>query len=154
MEEIEKQIEKLELELKELKESNLWAAEHYGSELCAGDMMGRERKLEEKIKKLKIQHSMENPYTAPAGITQFPSGRLCYMNMDEPELKLKTKHKLEWTSGLVYDCPMPKDFHHQVTSSGSSTIFFDSFQKCNNINNIAVGVITNSFVNDLRNKLK
>ena len=50
-----KKLEKLEKELKELKKSNrsLWAT--YGSELCAGDMIAQEEKLEKEIEKLKYE---------------------------------------------------------------------------------------------------
>jgi len=48
-----KRLEVLETALKNLKESNKAAWDMYGSELCAGDMIGQEKALEEKIKKLK-----------------------------------------------------------------------------------------------------
>jgi len=48
-----KRLEVLESSLKSLRESNKAAWDMYGSELCAGDMIGQEKALEEKIKKLK-----------------------------------------------------------------------------------------------------
>lgn len=50
---MEKTIEELEKELEELKASNMASWEMYGSELCAGDMSGKERALEDKIDELK-----------------------------------------------------------------------------------------------------
>jgi len=47
-----KKLEQLKQELRELKESNKSIWEMYGSELCAGDMISKEQKLEEQIKKL------------------------------------------------------------------------------------------------------
>ena len=48
-----KRLEILEKALEELKESNRSSWDMYGSELCAGDMIGQERALQEKIDKLK-----------------------------------------------------------------------------------------------------
>jgi hypothetical protein len=48
-----KRLEILEKALEELKESNRSSWDMYGSELCAGDMIGQERALQEKINKLK-----------------------------------------------------------------------------------------------------
>ncbi len=53
------EIEKLEKELEELKESNRSAWETYGSELCAGGMIQEEKNLQEKIDLLK--HELEFP---------------------------------------------------------------------------------------------
>jgi len=50
---MEKSIEELEKELQELKESNKASWDMYGSELCAGDMIGKERALEKEILKQK-----------------------------------------------------------------------------------------------------
>lgn len=49
----EKTIEELENELSELKklQESLWNT--YGSELCAGEMLRKEKELEDKILKLK-----------------------------------------------------------------------------------------------------
>ena len=49
----EKSIEELEKELEELRANNKAAWDTYGSELCAGDMIGKERALEERIAELK-----------------------------------------------------------------------------------------------------
>jgi hypothetical protein len=49
----DKTIEELEKELKEMKESHRSMWDTYGSELCAGDMIRQEEKLEKKIMKLK-----------------------------------------------------------------------------------------------------
>lgn len=46
-------LEMLEKELEELRASNKSAWESYGSELCAGDMIAQERRLENLIKDLK-----------------------------------------------------------------------------------------------------
>ena len=54
-----KTIEELESELEELKGSNRSLWDMYGSELCAGDMIGQEQALEEKIKKLKEEENDE-----------------------------------------------------------------------------------------------
>ncbi len=43
----------LEQELEELEESNRSSWDMYGSELCAGDMIGKEQNLRDKIKELK-----------------------------------------------------------------------------------------------------
>ena len=48
-----KEIETLEKELTELKEYHESAWETYGSELCAGGMISKERALQEQIDKLK-----------------------------------------------------------------------------------------------------
>jgi len=48
-----KTLEELEKELEELRKSNHNSWMTYGSELCAGDMIGQEEKLEEQINKLK-----------------------------------------------------------------------------------------------------
>lgn len=48
-----KNLKELEKELEDLRESNRGAWEMYGSELCAGDMIGQEKYLEDQIKKLK-----------------------------------------------------------------------------------------------------
>jgi hypothetical protein len=45
----EKTIEELEQELEELRESNKASWDTYGSELCAGDMIGKEQALEKEI---------------------------------------------------------------------------------------------------------
>ena len=50
---MEKSIEELEKELQELKESNKASWDMYGSELCAGDMIGQEKALEKEIQKRK-----------------------------------------------------------------------------------------------------
>ena len=49
----EKTIKELELELEKLKESNRAAWEQYGSELCAGDMSGKEQAIQDEINRLK-----------------------------------------------------------------------------------------------------
>ena len=46
------EIQKLKLELEELKKLNSSACDIYGSELCASDMLNKEKQLEDKIKKL------------------------------------------------------------------------------------------------------
>ena len=48
-----KTIEELEKELEELKASNKAAWDMYGSELCAGDMLGKEAAIQKEIKRLK-----------------------------------------------------------------------------------------------------
>lgn len=50
---MEKTIEELEKELEELKSSNKASWEMYGSELCVGDMVGKEQALKDKIDELK-----------------------------------------------------------------------------------------------------
>lgn len=45
-------LEELKKELEELKESHRSLWDTYGSELCAGDMIGQERYLEKQIKEL------------------------------------------------------------------------------------------------------
>ena len=50
---MDKRLEILEKELEDLRSSHRSLWDMYGSELCAGDMSGQERALEEKIKKLK-----------------------------------------------------------------------------------------------------
>jgi hypothetical protein len=49
----EKTIEQLEEELEQMKSFHRGAWDTYGSELCAGDMIAKETKLEEEIFKLK-----------------------------------------------------------------------------------------------------
>ena len=49
-----KELEKLEQELTDLKESNKSLWDRYGSELCAGEMIAEETALQKKIEKLKI----------------------------------------------------------------------------------------------------
>jgi len=48
-----KSVRKLERELEELRRSNESAWDTYGSELCAGDMIAKEKRLEEQIRQLK-----------------------------------------------------------------------------------------------------
>jgi hypothetical protein len=48
-----KRLEILEQSLAKLKEKNRSLWDTYGSELCAGEMIGEERALEEKIEHLK-----------------------------------------------------------------------------------------------------
>ena len=48
-----KRLQILEASLEKLKESHLSLWDTYGSELCAGDMIGEEEALQEKIDKLK-----------------------------------------------------------------------------------------------------
>ena len=48
-------LKNLEKELKELKRYNHDTWNTYGSELCAGDMIREEEKLEKKINNLKIK---------------------------------------------------------------------------------------------------
>lgn len=50
---MEKTIEELEKELEELKASNMASWDMYGSELCAGDMIGRETALQKEIQRRK-----------------------------------------------------------------------------------------------------
>ncbi len=50
---MEKTLSELEKDLEDLKRMNKSAWETYGSELCAGDMIRQENKLEEQIKTLK-----------------------------------------------------------------------------------------------------
>ena len=50
-----KTLEELEKELAELKESHSSMWDTYGSELCAGDMIRQEEKLEKEIEKLKTR---------------------------------------------------------------------------------------------------
>lgn len=46
-------LKELEDKLAKERSSNLWAWDHYGSELCAAEMERREREIADKIKKLK-----------------------------------------------------------------------------------------------------
>lgn len=48
----QEKIDRLKIELSELRESNLESWKTYGSELCAGDMISKEKKLEDEIKNL------------------------------------------------------------------------------------------------------
>jgi hypothetical protein len=48
-----KRLEILERALEDMKRDHMSQWETYGSELCAGDMNGREEELQKKIKKLK-----------------------------------------------------------------------------------------------------
>ncbi len=48
-----KRLEVLESALEKLKQTHRSLWDTYGSELCAGDMIGEERALQEKIDKLK-----------------------------------------------------------------------------------------------------
>lgn len=51
----EKTLEELEKELSDLKSSNSSAWDIYGSELCAGDMIAQEQKIEKEIAKKKAE---------------------------------------------------------------------------------------------------
>ena len=51
---MEKSIEELEKELADLEESNMASWNIYGSELCAGDMSGKENAIRDKIAELKL----------------------------------------------------------------------------------------------------
>ena len=55
-----KTLEDLKKELEELRESNRGSWDTYGSELCAGDMIGQERYLEELIKQIENPTSLSN----------------------------------------------------------------------------------------------
>ena len=50
------EIEKLEQDLVDLRSENLSAWNIYGSELCAGEMLKKERELEDKIEQLKLEN--------------------------------------------------------------------------------------------------
>jgi hypothetical protein len=52
-----KEINDLLDELSDLRESNKFSWDTYGSELCAGDMIGQEKSIENKIEKLRINVS-------------------------------------------------------------------------------------------------
>ena len=54
-----KELEELEKKLEELKKSNRASWDMYGSELCAGDMIGQEEHLQEQINSLKTKKKME-----------------------------------------------------------------------------------------------
>ena len=56
----EKTIEELEKELEEMKASHRSLWDTYGSELCAGDMIRQEEKLEKEILKLKTIKKWED----------------------------------------------------------------------------------------------
>jgi len=56
----EKTIEELEKELEELKATHRSLWDTYGSELCAGDMIRQEEKLEKEILKLKTIKKWED----------------------------------------------------------------------------------------------
>jgi len=73
----EKTIEELEKELEELKASHRSIWDTYGSELCAGDMIRQEEKLEKEILKLKtikrwedsgLLNGLTNPKEDPSQI--------------------------------------------------------------------------------------
>jgi hypothetical protein len=55
----EKPLEELEKELDELQKHHRSAWEDYGSELCAGDMIAQEERLEKQIAKLKAEKEKE-----------------------------------------------------------------------------------------------
>lgn len=55
----EKTIEELEQELKEMKDSHRSLWDTYGSELCAGDMIRQEEKLENDIARLKEREALK-----------------------------------------------------------------------------------------------
>jgi hypothetical protein len=55
-----KTLEELEKELEELRKSNYDSWMRYGSELCTGDMIEQEEKLEERINKLKEEEKFNN----------------------------------------------------------------------------------------------
>lgn len=48
----QEKIDSLKKELSELRQSNSESWNMYGSELCAGDMISKEKKIEDQIKKL------------------------------------------------------------------------------------------------------
>lgn len=56
----QKKLEELEKELEELKESNRASWEHYGSELCAGDMSAKERAIQDEIDELVMREAVKN----------------------------------------------------------------------------------------------
>jgi len=61
---MEEEIKKLEKELADLKSTHRSCWDTYGSELCAGDMIREEEKIEKKIEQLKLKNislSMEDP---------------------------------------------------------------------------------------------
>ena len=56
---MDKRLEILEKELEDLRSSHRSLWDTYGSELCAGDMIGQEQAIKEQIKKLKEEENDE-----------------------------------------------------------------------------------------------
>ena len=80
---MEKSIEELEKELEELKESNKSSWDMYGSELCAGDMIGRETALQKKIEKLKVLTKLREEGLVDENDNPIPSIPRQMLNLDD-----------------------------------------------------------------------
>jgi hypothetical protein len=52
---LKKQLASLTIELQEMLDFHYWAANSYGSELCAGDMQRKEKDLRLKIQTIEMQ---------------------------------------------------------------------------------------------------
>jgi hypothetical protein len=80
---MEKTIEELEKELEELKASNKSAWDTYGSELCAGDMIGQERALEKKIQRKKALVILREKGLVDENDKPIPAKPLQFLKLDD-----------------------------------------------------------------------
>ena len=75
-----KKLNKLKNKLKKIEEENKYASNHYGSELCAGDMLKKEEKIKNKIKKHVEDNLIWKIYAAAYKIKSGKAYKHIFMN--------------------------------------------------------------------------
>jgi hypothetical protein len=78
-----KTIEELEKELEELKASNKASWDTYGSELCAGDMLGKEAAIQKEIQRLKELQILREKGLVDENDVPIPSNPLQFLKLDD-----------------------------------------------------------------------
>ena len=78
-----KTIEELEKELEKVKESNRSLWDRYGSELCAGDMLGQEAAIQKEIDRLKELAILREKGLVDENDNPIPSKPLQFLNLDD-----------------------------------------------------------------------
>jgi len=79
----DKTIEELEKELEELKASNKASWDMYGSELCAGDMIGKETAIQKEIEKLKTLKKWRDAGLVDENDVPIPATPLQFLKLDD-----------------------------------------------------------------------
>ena len=80
---MEKTIEELEKRLEELKASNKASWDMYGSELCAGDMIGKERAIQKEIDRLKVLEKWREAGIVDENDVPIPAKPLQFLRLDD-----------------------------------------------------------------------
>ena len=83
---MEKTIEELEKELEELKASNSALWDIYGSELCAGDMIGKEAAIQKEIDRLKELKVLREKGLVDENDKPIPAKPLQFLKLDDDQL--------------------------------------------------------------------